>query len=492
MKQKISKRINYSETDIFVDLDALLDPLSEKHCVIFHLIFFKIEFNISMSKFSNDKYRELVEIFSLGQKRVLKRELSRNKSKHIEYTSYLVESYNNLTKYINEFYDIFDEDNKEQLKRTWYNSRDKLNLCFSKILTTFSVPTELREQLNLRDILRNNFTEKELRDFELATALPFKDPDSESLNSETSRASSSEHLNNIENITVSNMAQAMSSQDFLNLAAKTINHIYDGDPLALPAFINSIELLNDFASEAIQPMFCRFIKSKLKGKAFECIPTDATTPQHIIDALKKDIKPDNSKVIAGRILALKPDRSKLTEFSKNAEDLAEAFQRSLIIEGISQTKAREMAIEKTIEVCRNAARSDLVKSVLASSRFESPKEVVAKYVVENATESNERQIIAYKRFNSHNNRSNNNNRGNYRVNNNRFNNRGNFQHNNRGNSRNYTNNRGNFNNNNRGNRYNNNRRNNNFNNNNNQNNNGNNNRYNNIRYAGNEEAPQFV
>lgn len=57
------------------------------------------------------------------------------------------------------------------------------------------------------------------------------------------------------------------------------------------------------------------------------------------------------------MLALKVDRSKMVDFNQQAETLAEAMQRSLIIEGISQAKAREMTIEKTVEVCRNAARS---------------------------------------------------------------------------------------------------------------------------------------
>lgn len=116
--------------------------------------------------------------------------------------------------------------------------------------------------------------------------------------------------------------------------AKTINRNYAGDPLALNAFINSVELLSDFATEALKPIFVRFIKSKLEGKAHECIPPDADSSDVIIESLKAQIKPDNSKVIAGRMLALEPDRFKLIEFSTQMEALADALQRSLIIEGI--------------------------------------------------------------------------------------------------------------------------------------------------------------
>lgn len=364
-----------------------------------------------MSEFSNDKYKDLVTTFTLASKRVLKKELSRNKGKHIEYMTILTESYNDLTKYIYEFYDQFNTDNRSVLKSNWIQLRDKLNQCFSKILTDYSLPTDLNEQINLRDISKNNFTEVELTEYG-NTSLNFpsnsnQDIDTQSLRSETcSNAGSLSDLNNFGNIPVSNMANQMTRLEFLNLASKTISRNYDGDPLALQAFINSLQLLEDFATDDLKPIFCRFIKSKLEKRAKECVPADADTVQDIITALKNGIKPDNSKVIAGRILALRLDRSKLNEFSQNAEELAEAFQRSLIIEGIPHNKAREMSIEKTIELCRNAAKSDLVKSVLAASQFESPKEVIAKYLVENATKSTERQILANKRFNNNNYRSN--------------------------------------------------------------------------------------
>lgn len=494
-REKKKQQILASNNHIFISNFA---PLFLRIGFFFYQYLFSY-----MSKFDNGKFKELLTTCNLAHKRVLKKELTRNRLKYIEYTTILVESYNDLSAYIYKFFSTFTPDNQEILRNHWINNRDKLTQCFGKILNNFEIPREISEQIELRTILRTNFSETELTQYgnsipDLNLPTNSRNTDTESLHSETgSTAGSLTDLLNIENIPVSNMNPPMSRIDFLNLASKTINRNYDGDPLSLQAFINSIELLEDFADDNLQPTFCRFVKSKLDKRAMECVPATANTIQDIIGALKNGIKPDNSKVIAGRILALKPDRSKLNEFSHNAEELAEAFQRSLIIEGIPHEKAKEMTVEKTVELCRNAARSDLVKSVLAASRFDSPKEVIAKYLVENATESNEKQILAYKRFNN-NNRPNNNNRGNFRNFNNRFNNngRGNFQSNNRGNFQN--NNRGNFRNNNRGNfrgnnnnnRFNNNGRNNYYNNNNRNNNNDNNNRFNNVRYAGNGEAPQ--
>lgn len=206
----------------------------------------------------------------------------------------------------------------------------------------------------------------------------------------------SNHSNHSQNSNDSDMANPLTQVEFLRVAAQTINKNYDGDPLALNAFINSIELLAELSTDVLEPIFLRFVKSKLTGKALESIPTEVESIADITNALKAHIKPDNSKVIAGRMLALRVDRNKMVDFTQQAEQLADALQRSLIIEGISQAKAREMTIEKTVEVCRNAARSDLVKSVLAATPFDGPKEVIAKFVVESATEVKEKQILAFK------------------------------------------------------------------------------------------------
>lgn len=98
-----------------------------------------------------------------------------------------------------------------------------------------------------------------------------------------------------------------------------------------------------------------------------------------------------------------------------------------------------MAIEQTVSVCRLNARSNLVKSILASSTFSDPKEVVAKLVVEQTTEIKEQQVLSIRThtrgrsndFRSHNNSYRGNNFNRYRNNSYRGNNRGN------GNSQNY-------------------------------------------------------
>lgn len=43
-----------------------------------------------------------------------------------------------------------------------------------------------------------------------------------------------------------------------------------------------------------------------------------------------------------------------------------------------------MTISKTVELCRNTARSKIVKSVLASKSFDTPSEVISKFATENS------------------------------------------------------------------------------------------------------------
>lgn len=173
-------------------------------------------------------------------------------------------------------------------------------------------------------------------------------------------------------------------------------------------------------------------------------------------------------------MALRLDKKQVQDFSKVAEELADSFKRSLIVEGITQAKANEMAIDKTIEMCRASAKNDLVKSILAASTFENTKEVIAKLVVETATDNTEKQVLAYQKFQ-------NNNRGRGRGNNrfNNYNGRRNFNNNNNDRRGNNNNRRGRGRGNNRYNNYNNN--------NNYHNNDQSGNRNNYVRYV---EAPQ--
>lgn len=266
--------------------------------------------------------------------------------------------------------------------------------------------------------------------------------------------------------------------EFVNLCARTINKTFSGEPLELTPLLNAVDFLETLAeTDEHRNTLRAFLLTKLQGAALECLPAAPGTIKDITDALKQAIKPESSKVVSGRMLALKAD-------SSNPEALAESFKRSLILEGIFSGKANEMTVDKTIELCRSNTTSSVVKSVLASSQFENFKDVIAKFIVESRTETTEKQVLAFKSQHKNNNNQNHNN--NYNKNN--WNGKKKFNNNN-GRNNNYQNGRGQG----RNNNYQNRGRNNNYNGHNNNNNGYNqrrqNNNNNNVYYAENEQAP---
>lgn len=239
---------------------------------------------------------------------------------------------------------------------------------------------------------------------------------SNSNNSNSNNSDSNNSDNNSNGDSVSNneehtMANSPSLIEFLKLCASTLNTPFEGDPLKLDAFCNAIALLTPIASTPeLQSTLFNFIKTKLIGKALESIPTNADSIQIIVDSLREKIKPESSRVVEGRLAALKTDRQSLQQFAKTAEELAEALKRSLIIEGMTSQKANEMAVEKTVKMCRSSARTDLVKSVLAASKFNDAKEVISTFIVEIGQEAEERKVLAYNVSKKHNKKYNNNNK----------------------------------------------------------------------------------
>lgn len=189
-----------------------------------------------------------------------------------------------------------------------------------------------------------------------------------------------EHLAQQNNNTMATEPQSPS--DFIATAHRMINYKYAGDPLALDSFIDAIELLKLLCERENNTIFVKFVMTRLEGLAREAIITETATVDDIITQLKTGIKTESSKVIEGRILALRADNTSLVKFAEQAEKLADQFRRSLCLEGFSREKAKELAIDKTREMCRKSAKNDTVKAVLAASSFSEPKEVIAKMIIE--------------------------------------------------------------------------------------------------------------
>ena len=263
---------------------------------------------------------------------------------------------------------------------------DKLKSHFSKAPNRIYSKEKLNEKLKILNKIENNFKVifNELKDSDekVVSGLKFKKLADEI-------KTYIEKQNDIITIT-------MNKVEFLKLAAATINRSFEGDPLKLNSFIDAIELLDSIASSELKDTLILFVKTRLEGKAREIIPENPTSIQDIIKILKNKIKPENSKVVAGKIATLQIRNNDYAEFSKNVEELADALERTLVIEGMTQAKAHEMAIEQTVDVCAMNAKSEIVRTVIMATPFNDPKDVIAKLVVTQNKENSTKQILAYR------------------------------------------------------------------------------------------------
>lgn len=387
------------------------------------------------------------EIFRTVAKRILKEKLSKNPNKLFEYKQDIYTAYVNLVNFVNSIYNTITAEEKADTYELLTYVANKFEECLIRLNCKYRLSESLLDIPNFEDIkligieIDSEQTvepiESETEDFH--DSIPNKSNielnQTEHIEASfTNEGDSEEELHSI-SVLFEEDEFKMEVPDFMRLCANTINYKYEGEATGLTPFINAIELLEQIATtNPLQAILISFLKTKLVGKAGEALTAEDNNLAAIKAKLKLKIKPESSKVLEGRLSALKMDRQSLQEFSKTAEDLADQLKRSLVMEGIPDHKANEMTVEKTIKMCRASARSDVVKSILAATTFENSKEVIAKLIVEIGNHNEEKQVLAYRSFRNQNNQNQNQN--------NRYNRNGqtprnpnsNFQNNRNGNS----------------------------------------------------------
>lgn len=375
--------------------------------------------------------------FNNVAKLMLKSQLSKNIGTRVTYKQKIIEAYNNFLNYIAERYDTSSEENKTACKDALNFTQNKLVACLNNLNCKHNIKKGVYETILPEQVgqpqLENIVSDSDSNEESIDISILYENTD---------------------------IMAAITNIEFLRLCGETIPTSFTGDPLHLTAFINAIDLLNNVATTAqntaeLIPLLTAFIKTRLNAKSSEYLTELDLTINQIKTRLSASIKPENDKIIKGKMAALKADRNSLQEFAKQAEQLSDSLKRALILDGIPSAKANAMVIDETINMCKNTARSDYVKTVLASSAFTSPKEVVAKFIVEVGNDKTDKQVLAFhsmkKQFRptnqrgGRNPRQNNNNRQNYSNYSNNYNNNPRFR-NNRQNGNHYTN-RGNYNNN---------------------------------------------
>lgn len=372
----------------------------------------------------------------------------------IRQLEYALDTYNTIITYSEIDFEKKKKSTKEHIISTVEANRITIQRCYEKLGIPVTLPGKLLSTIHYIPDSNPNYqhgnsnSDSKNNSSDDSKTNSTNDSNTKNNSSDNSIPNSTGNSNHNQN-PVNN--STMEPAQYLKLCGSQINRDFSGDPLTLKSFISSIKLLKSIAPNNANTLKL-FVISKLTGKALECIRAEPETVEEIIEDLNKFIKPDNSKIIEGRLQALRFNNNKAQEFSQQAEELAEALQRTLIIEGISQEKAREMTVERTVDMCRQSARTDFVRSVMASTSFQTPKDALAKFIIENSKEKAEKQILAIRqqnsRANSQNNYQNRNTNGrgrgnfngqrqrNYNNNDQNGSNGNNFR-NNRGNGRNY-------------------------------------------------------
>lgn len=326
------------------------------------------------------KFCKRVEVYESGKRQMTKSDVLRN-----QYKVDIIIAYNSLLSYICEFYSNVTPECKGKFDKRIKDSSDRvkrnlliLNLKYNWSNDQFAqivLSEVIDDPENNSDILIQPGSSSERRE-------SISNLSNISKNSEAS-ASNSSLSNTLKNINDDNFLHLTNSKvvidqeieleipdcnsednfigdifteestmtvdifEYLGKVSRVIKDTFNGDPLALPAFLAAIELADTASKPEEKTHLVAFIKTRLEGRALECVPTTAQTVKEIVDSLKKVIKPETSTVVTVRLLALRSDKMGLQRFQEQANNLAEALRRAYISDGIPSELANTMTIEKT-------------------------------------------------------------------------------------------------------------------------------------------------
>lgn len=376
--------------------------------------------------------------FLLVTKRILQTRVSSNPATLIRHKNEIIKAYSVFIKYCDLLYEKnLSQQQKDTVVDALNTVSAKFEECLIKLNCKFTLSANL---LTIPDPSQIKIIGIETEETEGNTSTHEADSLNATFRNKTieeeqkDEASETEETSFLEATEFPTMTE-LTSSSFLKMASSHLNKVYSGDPLALPSFMDSVKLLESLATTTVlKTLLATFVKTKIDGRARDFISDSDTTVELILNKLSQNIKPDNSKVVTGRMLSLRMNNTNPADFAEKVENLADALRRSLIIEGMTHIKATEIAIDKTIELCRANAKTDLVKSVLEATTYTSSKDVVAKLLIQTDKAKQEHQILSFKKTNqnqtSHkkpqnqrpNNGNNFNNFNNSNRNNNRFNN----------------------------------------------------------------------
>lgn len=399
-----------------------------------------------LSKVMTSNLKDEYNKFNDVAKLMNKSEISSNPSTLARYRTLIVPAYNTFLQYTRSIHSRVIADDRPKLDEKVLRAREVFVSCLNNLRCTYELPENVYQLVDESKISL-------VQTVPIETVTNQSEPSGSDINTDSDEDKNSDVENSDVESSDSEDKMVLSSFELFSAVNAQFKIKYSGDPLGLTSFIDGVDILLGFAeTDPLRTDLLKYLKAKLDGRAREFVTNEVDTVDKLKKALQDNIAPENSKVVEGRILSLRYAHSKQEEFATKAEELADALRRTLITEGMTAVKANEISIDKTVELCRKSTTSDLVKSVLASTAFKSPKEVVAKLITESDVSYKEKQILSVKKFNKSQNGNKRGGRGggknqNWQNNGNNFDSNSNRQNNNykgksnrgRGNGRNYQN-----------------------------------------------------
>lgn len=283
----------------------------------------------------------------------------------IDQFEYVLDSYNAIISYAVIDYERKKDATKEFIQSTIRVNRITLQRCYEKLKLPIILPGKLLSTIHYLPQLKDNSSANL------------------GVNSDSNKMPNSQNTgsNSADNQSHSHANMPQTTEKYLKIIGPTLSYKYSGDPLKLNSFITDIKIAYSLAQNDETKGFCLlYVKSRLDGRAEECIPENCESIDELIKALKEKIKPDNSSIIEGKILALRLIQGDYTKFAADAEKLGEALRRSLIVEGLTKQKSEELTIRRMVELCRKTSKVDVVKSVLESTKYDSAADVIATFI----------------------------------------------------------------------------------------------------------------
>lgn len=302
--------------------------------------------------------------------RILRSNKTKNVLKRTQYMRLAINSYNKYISEINKYFEQIGYEDKSTVRANFILFKSLIHKYIGAYnIYNFPEPSDGHNPIEID----NDQLEALVRTGLAPDETPQSDPEEIFSDAETNTPTNT-------NMTTTS---SIPNLDFISLCARHISLNYDGNFDTLRSFVNKINFLKAIASTAeLRTILTQYVLTKLDQKALSKVRESPTTVDEIIADLKGKIVSKTSKVLEGQMIALTLESKPLSEFQKQAEELAELYQLSLVEEGIPLTIAERLTIDKTVELCRKNTRSAEVKAILSATTHSTPASVISKMITQ--------------------------------------------------------------------------------------------------------------